>query len=96
MKRHFLRRLWLTLLFAGTVGAIFWVGFGTLLWIFVIGDINPDSMPPLNEAQATFLVEHTRSHMLLVAVPPLLLTLLWGTTVAVLLARGRLTPDRAD
>jgi hypothetical protein len=94
MNLRFLRRAWLALLFAGTFGVIFWVGYITLMWGLVIADINPDWMPPLNEAQQLFLIDRTRSFMLLSAVPPVLLTLMWGATVAVLHARGRLPTPR--
>jgi len=92
MKRHLLRRVWLGLLFAGTLGAILWVGYIASMWGLVIADINPDWMPPLNAAQEAFLIDHTRSFMLVVAVPPLLLAFLWATTVAVLHMRGQLPP----
>jgi hypothetical protein len=92
MKRHLVRRVWLGLLFAGTFGAILWVGYIASIWELVIADINPDSMPPLNDAQAGFLIDHTRAFMLLSAVPPLLMAFLWGTTVAVLHMRGQLPP----
>jgi hypothetical protein len=94
MKRHLLRRVWLGLLFAGTLGAILWVGYIASMWGLVIADINPDSMPPLNDAQAGFLIDHTRAFMLLTAMPPLLIAFLWGTTVAVLHMRGQLPPLR--
>jgi hypothetical protein len=94
MNRGFLRRAWLALLFAGTFGVIFWVGYITLMWGLVIADINPDSMPPLNGAQEVFVIEKTRAFMLLAAMPPVLLALLWGATVAALHARGQLPAPR--
>jgi hypothetical protein len=90
--RRILGSLWVGLMFIGTGLAVFWVVYIGMLWGIVIGDINPDRMPPLTEKQAEVVFQQTRSIMLLAALPPLFISVAWAVTVAVMLIRPQEQP----
>src|SRR3954471_775696 len=87
-----LRWLYFALMFIAT-GFVTWlVVMIGLSWGILIGDINPDRMPPLTGVQQETVYHVTHPMMLLASVSPLLLSMAWAVTAMILLVRRRNCP----
>jgi hypothetical protein len=80
-------------MFIATGLVAWWAAAIALVWGILIGDINPDRMPPLTALQQTTVYDVTHPMMLAASVPPVLLSIAWAVTAGVLMARRRVCPD---